>query len=196
MASDNVGTKPLIEKGCIETFSGICWNCVHPRAEDVRLDDVARGLALMCRFGGQIQTHYSVGQHSLNVYRFLYELWPTDYHLQLHGLLHDGSEAYLSDLVRPLKHLIPEYLAIEARTQAAVLEGLGCTIPLTPYGEKLLKTADNAVLLAERRALKPNSKFDWRIDAPKITWPIVPITDWTIVEELFKCAYLDLIKRI
>jgi uncharacterized protein len=167
--------------GWIETYSGVQWNCIAPRPEDVRLGDIAHGLALMCRFGGQVKVPYSVGQHSLYVYHEIQRQYPDDYLIQLHGLLHDASEAYLSDIVRPLKQQVPQYLEIEARTQEAILTGLGIT-PMTPVGEKVVKAADNAALAAEHRDLYPHSKFDWALPEPPIEDTIVPSSDWEWIE--------------
>lgn len=144
----------------------------------------------MCRFGGQVRVPYSVGQHSLYVYREIQKDFPQDYLLQLHALLHDASEAYLSDLVRPLKRQLPEYTLIEAKTQIACEKGLGLH-PLTNVGPGHvdIKRADNAVLMAERRDLFQNSKWEWSLDEEPIVEPIIPTSNWKFVEQQLIATY-------
>ena len=149
----------------------------------------------MCRFGGQVKVPYSVGQHSLYVAKLLHTRHGLPL-LTLHGLLHDGSEAYLSDIVRPLKHQIPQYLEIEEMTQTAILKGLKVP-PLPPQQESLLKDADNSILLAERRDLFPNSKYAWNLNGvgpANIT--IQPTQDWLSVQRMLMSYYVELRKRV
>jgi hypothetical protein len=142
----------------------------------------------MCRFGGQVRVPYTVGQHSIYVWRALAEAFPYDYLLQMHGLMHDASEAYLSDIVRPLKHQIPQYLEIEKQTQSTILNAFSIT-PLTPLGEKILKSADNAVLAAEHRDLYPHSVWNWTLPDPPVPFKITPTNDWKWLEETFIESY-------
>jgi 5'-nucleotidase len=174
------------------TYSGRKWFVTEPRPKDVYIGDIAHGLALMCRYGGQVQVPYTVAQHSLNVLQAIKEAWPNETPtFQLHGLLHDASEAYLSDLVAPLKHQIPTYLELEAKTHDAIMTGLKLP-PLTPTGEKLLKQADNAVLLAERRDLLVVCKYKWRIKGKAAAFRIIPNEDWRITESRFLFEYNQL----
>jgi len=179
---------PELYPGWIETYSGIQWNCMNPRREDVNMTDIAHGLSLMCRFGGQVREFYSVAQHSIYVFIELATRFPGDYLLQLHGLLHDASEAYLSDVVRPFKQQIPLYLEVEERTQNVILDALGLP-PLTPTGKKSVKSVDNALLATEHRDLYSHSKFDWTLPEPPVWRPVIPISDWRVVEEIFLDAY-------
>jgi 5'-deoxynucleotidase YfbR-like HD superfamily hydrolase len=71
-------------------------------------------------FGGQIQEHYSVMSHSLLVA----ELAPM--HLRYAALLHDASEAYIGDVIKPLKVLLGDvYANIEAKWMAVIGEKYG-----------------------------------------------------------------------
>ena len=66
------------------------------------IKDIAHALSLICRGNGHVQYFYSVAQHSLACAK---EAKTRGYSKEviLGCLLHDGSEAYLSDVTRPIK---------------------------------------------------------------------------------------------
>jgi hypothetical protein len=98
----------------ILTQSGKQFDLLAPEADMVMLDGIAHALAHICRFAGYTQTHYSVGQHSVLASLLVP---PAD---ALHALLHDAAEAYVGDMVSPLKDLLPGFKAIEARIWKAI----------------------------------------------------------------------------
>ncbi|MFU8868246.1 hypothetical protein [Natronococcus sp.] len=59
------------------------------------------------------------------------------------GLLHDASEAYLSDVPAPVKRSLPGYTVAERRLQGAVREATG--LEPTAEDERLVDTADGAI---------------------------------------------------
>lgn len=69
------------------------------KPKDIRIEDIANSLSRICRYNGFIDNleFYSVAEHS---YLASY-IAPIGYELE--ALLHDAREAYLQDLVRPLK---------------------------------------------------------------------------------------------
>lgn len=100
------------------TSSGHLFNPLDPCPDDIRIEDIAHHLGNICRYGGATREFYSVAQHSVLVSQNVDEenaLW---------GLLHDASEAYIGDIVAPLK-VQPEYkfyLETEDRLMEAVCE--------------------------------------------------------------------------
>ena len=86
----------------------------QPRIDKVAIEDIAHGLAFQCRFNGQTCDFYSVAQHSLIVA----DLVPESHRLA--ALLHDAAEAYLGDMVKPLKVLMPEFSGIEDKVTALI----------------------------------------------------------------------------
>ncbi len=131
----------------------------------VRIEDIAHALSLLCRFGGHTDVHYSVAQHSLLVVRILERIGaPAD--AQLAGLLHDAHEAYTGDVPRPLKTLLgPAWRDLEASASAAVHQALGVAVLMQEW-DGLVKHADLMALVTERRDLMrfdPDRHAPWTI---------------------------------
>lgn len=79
-----------------------------PRPEDFRIEDVAHGLANICRYTGACKRHYSVAEHSVHIADWLLKKEGCK-RLALIGLLHDAPEALsgFGDVSRPAKQLAP-----------------------------------------------------------------------------------------
>lgn len=125
------------------TFTGRRFWPLDPRPEDVCLEDIAHALARQCRFAGHTREFYSVAQHSVIVSQ---SCDPQD---ALWGLLHDASEAYLSDLVRPVKHdaLLDGYRTVEDAVMRSICAAFGLGREQPPS----VTRADRAVLGRELR---------------------------------------------
>lgn len=114
------------------TFTGLKLDFSNPEAFDFVIDDIAHGLSQTCRYGGQCEVPYNVAQHSIMVSRMV----PLE--LAMPALLHDASEAYMCDIPKPLKMLLPDYAKIEARLEMALFRKFGLPWPMDP----LIKAAD------------------------------------------------------
>ena len=93
---------------------------------DVRVRDVAHHLARLCRYNGAVQDFLSVARHSLAV-SHLCTVRGEPRDVCLWGLLHDAAEAYLGDMVAPLKHRPGAlyYREWEAAVERAVGDAFG-----------------------------------------------------------------------
>lgn len=143
----------------IATFSGQKWFISDPDPADVRIEDIAHALSLICRFGGHCREFYSVAQHSVHVADVIAIDQPDDYHLQLWGLMHDATEAYVGDMVRPLKLTLPQYKVAENLTEWAICEGLG--ILVRSDIQMAVKFYDDVMLMTERRDLVNHCGHEW-----------------------------------
>lgn len=124
----------------MQTYTGRRFWPIDPRPQEVDGRDIARALSLLCRFGGHAPTgFYSVAEHSVLVSEILPEP------LKLWGLLHDASEAYVADIVRPAKRFISGYAEVESRIMRAIAK----KFDLPPEMPEAVKRADEAVLCAE-----------------------------------------------
>ena len=127
----------------IMTWTGIHFYPLDPRPEDFDIRDIARALSHEPRYGGHTAFHYSVAQHSVLVSRLV-----SPRH-RLHALMHDASEAYLKDIPRPLKRMLPEYAVIERRVQEACFDAFGMVNEIPDEVHEY----DNRILLDEVDAL-------------------------------------------
>lgn len=105
----------------LKTYMGNKVDPLKVKAEDITLEDIAHALSLMCRGNGQVVHFYSVGQHCINCAKEAKARGWSE-RLQLGCLLHDAAEAYMSDLITPIKVYMPQYYEIEDNFLKAVYE--------------------------------------------------------------------------
>lgn len=145
------------------TISGrkIVYDDLKPEMIDI--NDIAHALSNICRFGGHINRFYSVAQHSVHVS----ELVPKE--LALAALLHDASEAYLSDIVRPAKRMLPQYKDLELKFQGVFEERFAVT-----FDHEEIHIADNKALYAEALHFYGDID-DWGLDGFEHYATITPL---------------------
>jgi hypothetical protein len=135
-----------VKNGGILTHTGKVFYPLNPDSKDIDPIDIAHALSNQCRFNGTTKKYYSVAQHSVLVSDMVE---PKD---RLWGLLHDAAEAYLGDLVTPIKRnsaMGVEYRAAEEILMKAVCERFS----LHPIMPKSVDLADKSILLAEAEEL-------------------------------------------
>ena len=137
----------------IRTFSGIHMSPADPRPEEICIEDIAHALSLMTRANGHFPVFYSVAQHSLDCAAMAQAEGRSSREV-LACLLHDASEAYLSDITRPVKGCLPEYRRIEQVLQE-IVKRMDDTCLYYEFehftGEKLFDVAPQAAVLPEYR---------------------------------------------
>ncbi len=155
----------------IQTFSGICFWPLDPRPEEIRIEDIAHALAMQCRFNGHCRAYYSVAQHSVLVAELVESVEPGS---ALEALLHDASEAYLSDLPRPLKVEpgMAFYLEAERRLQEVVFARFGLD---GATRDRIVEWADDVLLATEARDLMQVPIRRWEELPEPLSRPIEPM---------------------
>lgn len=83
----------------VPTFTGKRFDPSDPQPSQVCLEDLAHHLAHQCRYAGGTIRHYSTAEHCVRMARV------GEKRLKTGLLLHDGPEAYISDVVSPVKNL-------------------------------------------------------------------------------------------
>ena len=168
----------------VSTYLGNRFYLTRPHIDDVAIEDIAHGLAYQCRFNGQTREFYSVAQHSVMVMNLVPE------EQRLAALLHDAAEAYLGDMVKPLKNLFPAFSEIETQVMAIIGQRFG--IELTTLHPSI-KQADLVALATEKRDLMPHSTEPWAYlegvtPVPTVIRPLPP--------KQAKMAFLDAFAKI
>lgn len=143
----------------IETHKGIRINPLDPKPELFDIEDIAHSLSMQCRFNGHCSRFYSVAEHSVATAQCL-KSWGRDGIFALWGLLHDGSEAYMGDLPRPLKRQLAAYLEHEAVLQAMIFAKFAGRAP-SAAESAVVTEADNAMLVTEANALTDGRARRW-----------------------------------
>jgi len=135
----------------ILTHTGKRFDVFAPDTDLIDPRDIAHSLAHLCRFNGHCREFYSVAQHSCIVA----DLVPEEH--KLDALLHDATEAYVGDMVRPLKEWMPAYQDVESLIWKHI-----CTrFDLDAETPASVRQADMIALATERRDLMPTDSAIW-----------------------------------
>jgi predicted HD phosphohydrolase len=170
-------------------LSGKYFDLANPRPEDFTFFDIAGPLAKICRFGGQIDYFYSVAEH----------LWHCTYLAEKDGLpietqqailLHDAAEAFIGDVIKPLKIMFSEYKKIELDVEWAISQKFAIDFARE---EQAIKKIDHEMLIAERRHLFSKDDVEWEGEN-EVRKVEVQFRKWDHHEAEF--AYIRLADRI
>ncbi|SEW02196.1 hypothetical protein SAMN05428988_1338 [Chitinophaga sp. YR573] len=151
-----------VHDGLFNTTSGTKISIQYPTAEMILIEDIAAALSKICRFGGHVRKFYSVAQHSCLVASLLATA------IMLEGLLHDGSEAYLGDVIKPLKVMLGAvYGNLEGGFEQAIRTRFG--LRYGPHIHDAIKRADMLALELEHEAFqkgnfKPLKRLSSKVD--------------------------------
>ncbi len=126
------------------TFSGRYFDPLNPKSEGIYIEDIAHALSLMCRFNGHIREFYSVAEHSIRATECVSTVKD-----KLWVLFHDAAEAYIADLITPIKQYFSEYKTVEDN----LLVVIGEAFNLGNYPTSIVKMADVTTLATEVRDL-------------------------------------------
>lgn len=172
----------------ITTYTGKHFDPTAPDASLFDVRDIAHALSLTCRGNGHVKTFFSVGQHCVNC-ALEAELRGFPTRVVLACLLHDASEAYMSDVPRPFKHALPSYVEAEENLLEMIYEkflGSG----LSEEEQKLVKIIDDDLLYYDLKVLLGETPAG---DAPNLKIEL----DYTVQSfEKVEAQYLKLYERL
>jgi hypothetical protein len=136
------------------TASGLQFWPLDPRVDEIEIGDIATGLAHQGRYNGQTSRFYSVAQHSIHLADYFSAR--SDHDFARWALLHDAAEAYIGDMIRPLKPIFLSFLEIESRIERCIFErfDLKGDIP------QAVKDADTRILTDEFIHLFPTEAVE------------------------------------
>lgn len=150
-----------------------------PRAGDFDIHDIAHHLSLTNRYGGATPKPYSVAQHSCQCLWYARGRWPGETELHMQMLMHDAAEAYLGDLIKPVKVCLPDFAVLEDLAMRAIACQYGFGYPLDPRVHEV----DMILCATEKRDLLPKTE-DWPGMPDPMTTKLFP-TDYRLAKDLF-----------
>lgn len=139
MLSDGRRVDPLRLRGC-----------------DVRLRDIAHALSQMCRYGGHAPRFYSVAEHSVVVSRLC-----ATHEARRFALLHDAAEAYIGDVIAPLKDRVSVAVSRGAMIQFDAVERSILSVILGRFGVAVSPAIADAVHRCDMRARDGEMREFW-----------------------------------
>jgi hypothetical protein len=141
--------------------SGAEFDFRNPQASPFTIEDIAHGLSMLCRYAGQCRIFYSVAEHCLLVSDMVPEH-------AFAALMHDAAEAFVGDITRPLKQMLPQFKNVEHLVEEAIFLRFGVPRPMPAA----VKQTDLAVLAAEQEQLMPPDTNRWAVVAGIVPAPI------------------------
>lgn len=149
----------------IQLYSGKPFFPCDPREDEIDIVDIAHALSLICRFGGHCKQPYSVAQHSVLMSNFV------DKENAFYALMHDATEAYVGDLVRPIKYMLPEFIELENNIWKVISKKYG----LPEKMPEDVKNHDTRICFTEKRdILNPSNGVSWGYEMKPHEYEIVP----------------------
>lgn len=171
----------------MQTLTGRMFFPLDPRQDEIDVRDIARGLAMRCRYSGQITEFYSVAEHSVIV---SYAVANEDPSAAREALLHDATEAYLGDMIRPLKSSMPTFCAAEDQLEAVIFARFG--VEPTPETRAVVKRADNRILIDERQ-VRTQAPAKWHgLDGLEALGVQIHALHWQEAEHLWMQRFVEL----
>jgi len=139
----------------IRLRSGAYLDLSDPDCSVVQPIDIAAGLR-QPRYSAQTARYFSIAQHSVLVLRLVEaqaRLAGGTRGIQLRrcALMHDAAEAFIHDITRPLKILLPDYRAVEAALERRLAQRFD--VEWTAGRREIVKAADITALAIEKRDL-------------------------------------------
>lgn len=192
-ATHEAEAERLKRKDWIQTFTGRKFTPLDARPEDVCIEDIAHALSQKCRYTGHTKSLYSVAQHSVIVSSLL----PPS--LQLAGLLHDATEAYLPDVAAPIKRYVyvevpwarflKLFSEVESCLADVIFQGLGLSALCPLIESEEVKRADLVALATEVRDAMGPPPDSWGLTheaSPGRIWILEPRAAEALFLQRFK----------
>jgi len=173
--------------GFLETRTG--RTITLPNFEGVfDIMDISWALSMQCRFNGHCSEFYSVAEHSFLVSHMV----PKEH--ALCGLLHDATEAYMGDMISPLKDVFPEFRILEQKLWVKLANHFG----LPEKMPAAVHQSDIELLYNEARILMVSKGDNWKewlkgVDPDNV--PMISLPLWSPQEarDAFLGRYYELV---
>jgi 5'-deoxynucleotidase YfbR-like HD superfamily hydrolase len=169
----------------VDTISGKRVYLMSHSTDAFDIADISHALSMISRFTGHVSRPYSVAEHSLLVAGLVADKYGVDNpQLLMAALMHDASEAYLTDVPSPIKAMLLDYKAIEHHITARI--NTAFNIHGLDYAEQV-KHADWLAVLLESTILRPHSRTNewanWPTFADEVMALLPEIKELMLKEE-------------
>jgi 5'-deoxynucleotidase YfbR-like HD superfamily hydrolase len=141
----------------IKVSAGHYVDLANPDPSTIEVKSIAAALSKVCRFGGHCPQFYSVAEHCIHATALACSEGYTGDAL-IAVFLHDAAEAYIGDMVKPLKVTMPQYGEAEQRIEAAIQAAFG--VDFSKWMD-VIKRFDRAMLKAEKVTMWPEDTENW-----------------------------------
>lgn len=170
----------------ITTHTGISFYPHDPRADEIVLDDIAHALAHQCRYAGHSSRFYSVAEHCVMCARVAAP------EFAFTALMHDAAEAYLPDIPRPIKRMLPDYKDMERKIELVLKDRFDFTYPFPAAVHEI----DNRMLCTEGAIFFAGAPEKWWITSHYAVpvYPDIDLECWT--PERAKREFLAMFEKI
>lgn len=168
--------------GLFNAASGKLINIREPEVDMIDIADIAHSLSMICRFGGHSNRFYSVAQHCVIVSAMA----PVE--IGFEALMHDATEAYLGDVIKPLKIIIGKsYKELEERFMNQIIK----RFDLDCANLEQVKKYDMDALVLEHEFLQKDNWHLWKETMERLYIPLYQQHAWSpdYAREMFLHQY-------
>ena len=147
--------------GCIGSTiktAGGYLDLANPDPALISIETIASALSKICRYGGHCPRFYSVTEHCIHAVGIAITDGGWGDNALRSIFLHDAAEAFIGDVVKPLKNLLADYREIEARMEQAIETRF--KLNFKKFGD-VVKRYDREMLKAEKMHFWPDDKEQW-----------------------------------
>ena len=137
----------------MQTYGGTPFYPLDPNPDMIDITDIAHALSMTCRYNGHCLRFYSVAEHCVHLSHTV------DLENAKWALLHDALEAYIGDMVRPLKYEMPEFRAIEDNLELVIAGKFNLGWPMPEQ----VKEHDTRIVVDEREQNMALSSLPWSL---------------------------------
>lgn len=141
----------------IKVAKGHYVDLIEPDPSTIEIESIAAALSKICRFGGHCPKFYSVAEHCVHA-AILAQDFGFGREAMRAVLLHDAAEAYIGDMVRPIKVSMPSFYELESRIERAIELAFG--IRFAEHIDTITRF-DRMMLKAEKRCFWPDDTSKW-----------------------------------
>ena len=167
---NDVGVPVKNGESFLQTYTGRVISVQNPDPKELSSSDIIHSLSLSCRFNGHCSRLYTVGDHTLNGDFIIQKMYGAFTPLRKSWFIHDFTEAYVGDVIRPVKRHLPEFKDIEKVFHNALVKAF----ELEEFDEEGVHHIDNYTVMWEKEYLLPKDVY----------WPGMPDIEWLKLPEL------------